>query len=126
MHCYQESYRFAIAEASPLIRVPKSPLVITSIEFEPDLPAGTTAMIVLDEDPPVPVHDMLSVARWTEATSSCGRLIAAACPAKFIDQSRFEIVNLKFVGHVPTGTSAIVQGISVLAPATGGLGVTAY
>jgi hypothetical protein len=117
----EETCRFtAAARASREIRVRACPPVITAIAFEPPLPEGVVAKLALNDDAPVPVEDMLRVEPWTEPHSSCGRTIAGfiakqGLPAQaFIDQSRYDIVNLRFSGgKIPAGTEVVVSGLNL-------------
>lgn len=117
----EETCRFkAAVPASRRIRMRACPPVITAIAFEPPLPEGVVAKLVLDSDAPVPVEDMLGVQAWTEPRSTCGRTIAEfiakeGLPAQaFVDQARYDVVNLLFTdGNIPDGTEVVVRGLNL-------------
>lgn len=134
----EETVRFAVHAAGPdpTVRVRACPPVITAILFEPPLPEDTTARLVVDPGPETPsvrsgslttpagpascpVADILRAGAWTEPRSRCGAAIAealaeaGAAGRKFLDQSRYEVLHLRFAGRVPDGTTAVVRGFAL-------------
>jgi len=99
------------------------PPVLTSIEFEPALPEGTVAHLVLN-DRRVQVDELLASPELVRPRSQAGRALSqymeiAGEQEPFVDQSAYDVVNIALSRNAPTGTKVVLRGLNLEQLASG-------
>jgi hypothetical protein len=101
---------------------PPSPLLppcLSSLRFDPALPAGISARLKID-GVSVPMEDMLAVPDWAEARSETARAIRDLTEELFVDIRRYSRASIELSEPLPVESQVVAQGFGLGAPSLEG------